>query len=223
MSLIPADILVHLSNVLLLVAYSVRDILWLRWFAVAAALINIPYFLLQSSILWPPVGWAVVFIVINLAQIGRIYWERRSVVMSAQETALYDLGFRVLNPRDFISFTMIGEWRDGAVGDKLMTAGERVTSIYVPISGAVQVRLRGRELGTVKPGQSIGTGTALLGEPSPVDAVVVEPARYMCWPLSDIRAFLDRKPDLRVALTQLTNQELARKMHLAVAQDGVVG
>ena len=114
MSLIPADVLVHLSNVLLLVAYSVRDILWLRWFAVAAALINIPYFLLQSSILWPPVGWAVVFTVINLYQIGRIYWERRPVVMSAQETALYDLGFQVLNPRDFISFTMIGEWRDGA-------------------------------------------------------------------------------------------------------------
>jgi CRP-like cAMP-binding protein len=77
-------------------------------------------------------------------------------------------------------------------------------------------------VGTVKPGQSIGTGAALLGESSPVDAVVIEPARYMCWPLSDIRAFLDRKPDLRVALTQLTNQELARKIHL-VAQDGGVG
>jgi CRP-like cAMP-binding protein len=79
----------------------------------------------------------------------------------------------------------------------------------------VQVRLRGRELGTLQPGQSIGTGSALLGEPSPVDAVVVEPARYMCWPLSDIRAFLDRKPDLRVALTRLTNQELARKLQQA--------
>jgi hypothetical protein len=33
----PTDYLVHLSNVLMLVAYSVRDILWLRWFAVAAA------------------------------------------------------------------------------------------------------------------------------------------------------------------------------------------
>ena len=31
----PTDYLVHFSNVLMLVAYSVRDILWLRWFAVA--------------------------------------------------------------------------------------------------------------------------------------------------------------------------------------------
>ena len=39
-----AEYLVHFSNILMLVAYSVRDILWLRWFAVAAALTNIPYF-----------------------------------------------------------------------------------------------------------------------------------------------------------------------------------
>src|SRR5262245_30747433 len=52
-----AEYLVHFSNVLMLVSYSVRDILWLRWFAVAAALTNIPYFLLQRDVLWPgPLG-----------------------------------------------------------------------------------------------------------------------------------------------------------------------
>ena len=54
-----ADYLVHLSNIMLLVSYSVRDILWLRWFAVGAALINIPYFLLQGTVLWPPVSGQV--------------------------------------------------------------------------------------------------------------------------------------------------------------------
>ena len=44
MSMHVAEYLVHFSNILMLVAYSVRDILWLRWFAVAAALTNIPYF-----------------------------------------------------------------------------------------------------------------------------------------------------------------------------------
>jgi Popeye protein conserved region len=102
-TLSPADYLVHLSNVLLLVAYSVRDMLWLRWFAVAAAVINIPYYLVQADILWPPVFWAVVFTVINLFQIARIYWERRPVVLSADEQKLYDMGFRELRPREFVS------------------------------------------------------------------------------------------------------------------------
>ena len=33
------DYLVHFANILLLVAYSLEDILWLGWFAVAAAAI----------------------------------------------------------------------------------------------------------------------------------------------------------------------------------------
>ena len=78
----PTDYLVHFSNILLLVAYSVRDMLWLRWFAVAAALTNIPYFLVQDYVLWPPVLWASVFTAINLYQIARIYRERRPVVLA---------------------------------------------------------------------------------------------------------------------------------------------
>ena len=73
MNIQPIDYLVHFSNILLLVSYSVRDMLWLRWFAVAAALTNIPYFLLQPNRLWPPVMWALIFTVINLYQILRIY------------------------------------------------------------------------------------------------------------------------------------------------------
>jgi hypothetical protein len=40
-----ADYLVHVSNFLMLISYSVRDILWLRWFAVGAAFIVMPYYL----------------------------------------------------------------------------------------------------------------------------------------------------------------------------------
>ena len=81
--------LVHFSNVLMLVSYSVRDILWLRWFAVAAALTNIPYFLAQPETLWPPVVWALVFTTINLYQITRIYLERRSPKTSRSSTTWY--------------------------------------------------------------------------------------------------------------------------------------
>jgi hypothetical protein len=41
---------IHAANVLLLVAYSVRDILWLRLFAVAAALILLPYFEVSAAL-----------------------------------------------------------------------------------------------------------------------------------------------------------------------------
>jgi len=209
---VPTDLLVHVSNILMLVAYSVRDILWLRWFAVAAALTNIPYFLFRPERLWPPIVWGLVFTAINLVQIVRIYLERRPVTLSDDEQTLYDLGFRSLRPREFVSLMLAGEWKNAAVGDTVLTEGKPVSSICIPISGTVHVRKRGEDLADLGPGRIIGTALALTGEPSPVDATFTKPARYMCWPLHELRSFLDRRPDLRVTLQGLVNHDLARKL-----------
>lgn len=212
-----ADYLVHFSNILLLVAYSVRDILWLRWFAVAAAVTNIPYFLVQVDILWPPVLWASVFTAINLFQIARIYMERRPVVLSADERKLYDLAFRALRPREFVSLMLAGEWRDAAAGQKLLTEGQAAAEICIPIAGSVEVRRHGQPVGTLAPGQLIGTGVVLTGNPSPVDAAFNAPARYFAWPLNTLRSFLDKRPDLRTTLLQLANRDLAAKLERVMA------
>ena len=204
--------LVHFSNVLMLVSYSVRDILWLRWFAVAAALTNIPYFLVQPQTLWPPVVWALVFTTINLYQITRIYLERRPVALSEDEQKLYDMAFRSLRPREFVSLALVGEWKTAAAGDRVLTEGEPVSSVCIAISGTLQVRKQSRDLVTLQPGQMIVTALALTGAPSPVDATFTGTARYMSWPLQSIRTFLDRRPDLRVTLQGLVNRELAGKL-----------
>ena len=214
----PLDYLVHFSNILLLVAYSVRDILWLRWFAVAAALTNIPYFLLQGTVLWPPVLWALVFTAINLYQIARIYLERRPVVLSQDEQKLYDLGFRSLRPREFVSLSLVGEWKSGEAGEKVMTEGEPVSCLSIPITGSADVHRRGERIGALTPGHIIGTALALTGEPSPVEVIFTEPARYMRWSLPSLRRFMDSRPDLRVALQGLVNRDLAEKLNLVMKE-----
>jgi hypothetical protein len=212
MNIQAADYLVHFSNVLLLVAYSVRDILWLRWFAVAAALTNIPYFLVQGTVLWPPVLWALVFTAINLYQITRIYLERRPVVLSDDEQKLYDLGFRSLRPREFVSLSLVGEWTSAEPGTRIVTEGEPAAQVCVAIRGSADVYRRGERIGRLSPGHIIGTALALTGDPSPVGITFAEPARYMRWSLPSLRRFMDKRPDLRVALQSLVNRDLAGKL-----------
>ena len=212
--------LVHFSNVLMLVAYSVRDILWLRWFAVAAALTNIPYFLLQPTTLWPPVMWALVFTTINIYQIVRIYLERRPVTLSEEEQRLYEMAFTSLRPREFVSLALIGEWKTATAGDRVLTQGSTVSSICIAISGAVRVQREGAEVGQIEPGHLIGTTLALTGDPSPVDGTFTGRARYICWPLASIRSFLDRRPELRVTLQGLVNRDLAGKLAQVVSRSG---
>jgi Popeye protein conserved region len=212
MNIQPADYLVHLSNLLLLVSYSVRDILWLRWFAVVAALTVIPYYLAQPDVLWPPILWGTVFMAVNLFQIGRIYLERRPVVLSADEQKLYDMGFRALRPREFVSLVLAGEWRDASPGENVVEEGKAVEAVSIAISGDVEVRRRGVTIGKLTAGKLIGTALALMGEPSPIEATFATPAHYIRWPLANLRAFADRRPELRLALQRFVNEDLARKV-----------
>jgi CRP-like cAMP-binding protein len=87
-----------------------------------------------------------------------------------------------------------------------------VSSISIPISGTVRVQQHGRDLGVIEPGHLIGTGLALTGDPSPVEATFTRSARYLSWPLQSLRSFMDRRPDLRVALQGLANRDLALKL-----------
>ena len=211
-----ADYLVHLSNILLLISYSVRDILWLRWFAVAAAFIVMPYYLSQPTILWPPVAWGGVFAAINLLQIALIYWERRPVQLNAEEQALYDMAFQSIRPRDFVSLLMAGEWKDAEPGERLLTTGKQTDAIYVAISGTLEVRQADTVIGRLMPGQTVGLALAFTQDPSPVDAAFLTAGRYMKWPIADLRGFLDKKPDIRAALQRDVNTELAKRVHDAV-------
>ena len=212
------DLLVHFSNVLLLLAYSVRDMLWLRWFAVAAALTNIPYFLLQRHILWPPILWGAVCTAINLYQIVHRYMERRPVRLSEEEEKLYHMAFESLRPREFVSLLLAGEWKTAAAGDIILNQGEPVSSICVLLSGSLQIQKDGKDLILLKPGYLIGTGLALSGEPAPVAATFRETARYFAWPLTSLRVFLEKRPELRSALQSLLNRDLVTKLEQLLLQ-----
>ena len=98
-----------------------------------------------------------------------------------------------------------------------MAEGEPVTAVAIPISGSLEVRWEGRRVGALGPGNLVGTALALTGEPSQIEARFVEAARYIRWPLHHLRAFADRRPELRLALQRFVNRDLARKVEGLVA------
>src|SRR5438046_9379896 len=122
---------IHAANVLLVVAYSVRDILWLRLFAVAASLISIPYFVLQPTMLWAPLSWSVVFAAINSLQSWRLFIERRPVKLTPEEEGIRGLVFGDLTPRKVLQVLSIGSWTTLEVGERLIESGNLPDAIFL--------------------------------------------------------------------------------------------
>jgi hypothetical protein len=201
----------HAANVLLLVAYSVRDILWLRLFAVTASLISIPYFLLQPAPLWVPIGWSSVFAAINLLQSWRLFIERRPVKLTSEEEQARRLFFGDLPPRKVLQVLSIGSWTTAELGEQLLERGKCPTVASLIVRGRVRVTKDGALLGNLVEGDIVGSALLLTGTSADVDAVVEEPSRVLRWDVETLERYLVANPEVRIVLQRHLARDLARK------------
>jgi CRP-like cAMP-binding protein len=216
MTKLSPDYFIHAANILLLVAYSVRDILWLRVFAVAASLVSIPYFLLQPTTLWAPLAWTVGFAGINLVQSWRLFMERQPVKLTAEEEEVRRLVFKDLPPRKVLQVLSIGSWVTAQPGERMMESGTVPAAVSLIVRGKVRVTRDENVLGVLGAGQLVGSALILSGLQAEVDAVVENPVRAMSWQVGTLERYLNANPDTRTAMQRHLARDLAMKVeHLA--------
>jgi hypothetical protein len=203
---------IHAANILLLVAYTVRDILWLRLFAVASSLIAIPYFLFQPTPLWAPFAWSVLFTAINAYKAWRLFLERRPVKLTAEEDEVRRLAFSDLPPRDVLRVLSIGSWITAVPGERLIERGKSVQSISLVVRGKVRVTKEEGVLGELGAGELVGSALLLSGLTPEVDAVTVEPTRTFRWDVGTLQRYLDAHPETRIVLQRHLAHDLTGKL-----------
>src|ERR1700721_2316839 len=94
--------LINFSNIVFLVAFSVRDVLWLRILAIVGEGLTLPYYYFQNEKLWPPIFWGAAFMMVNAVRVVAMALERRPVVLSDKEEQLYHVAFNSLDKREFL-------------------------------------------------------------------------------------------------------------------------
>ena len=70
------ETLIYAANILYLLSYLVRDILYLRLLTVIAACCLVTYFYNQAEPLMTVIYWNLFFVTLNVLQLTRIIWER---------------------------------------------------------------------------------------------------------------------------------------------------
>jgi hypothetical protein len=185
----------------------------LRTLAVASQAFAIPYFMLQPTPLWTPVGWTALFMAINLYHITRILLERRPVRFSPDEQRLYDLTFRNIEPREFLKLLKVGKWETARQGERIFGEGDLITEIVVPITGSVSASRGRKEITTLAQGELIGAGIALTSQSSQFEARFAEDSRYVCWSKPDLDRFFERNPGLSRKFNDVVNRYLVAQIN----------
>lgn len=212
------DVLVNVANVVYLVSYSVRDILWLRIMTVLGALLLLPYYYLQASPLWAPIGWDVVFMAINIFWITKLLLERRPVQFTDEEKRLYEGAFRHLSERDALKLFRLGTWTAVPVGAALLTQGRHVDAVALIADGEVAVDLDGRQVDTLGEGRILGATAFLMRGTdfkAPVTVTAAETTRVVTWPTAVLEAAFARDADVEVAFEICLGAELSRFLQTA--------
>ena len=215
------DALVSVANVVYLISYSVRDILWLRILTVVGATLLMPYYYFQIVPLWAPISWNVVFVAINIYWIVRLMLDRRPVPFSDDERRLYRLAFRNMNERDAFKLFRMGTWSSQPAGTTLLTQGQPVNALSLIVDGQVSVEMNGTQVDTLGEGRFLG-GIALLNRDThfttPVTVKTKNPIRTIIWQFADLDTQFAKDTELHIAVEASLGLEISRFLQTARAQ-----
>lgn len=217
------DGLVNLSNIVFLVAFSVRDVLKLRILSFFGEAAILPYYYFQHETLWAPLLWSLAFMAVNGIRIVATALERRPVVLSEKEDQLYRIAFTSIEKKEFLALANLARWVDCAPGDVILEKGQPISDVIVLISGEVEAIFASGTRMAFRPGQLIGDASVYSGLSSPVDVVVRSCGTVVKWDWQRLLELAASRPALRAKLLMLVSTDLAAKLReISIAGESVV-
>ncbi len=204
------DIFVSVAYALYVLAPAIRDELWLR----ATLLANSIAFAIWG--LWiettPVVVANMLFSLVSLRQLHRVWSERRPVRLSPDAEQVHQTLFARMGRREFADL-----WDDGSeVVDPgpLTTIGEPLDAFFVVVEGDAEVELvAGQQLRRPAP-TLIGEITTLSGRTTAAAtaSVAVPQGRVWRWTRNDLDDLFADRPEVEAQMLRGLSEVLAARM-----------
>ena len=101
-----------------MLAYLLKDILWLRLLTILSCLATITFaYLVTGGPYWTVISWSLLFTAINTVQIAIIIRERAGVDFTEVEKELHETLFKNFAPFEFMKLMRIGKWLEAKKGE----------------------------------------------------------------------------------------------------------
>jgi hypothetical protein len=203
----------HLASILTMVAYLLKDILWLRLLTILSCFAGIAFnYFVPSEPLWSVIYWNLLFAVINLVQVAILIKERAGVHFTEEEKELHDTLFKNFAPFEFMKLMRIGQWMEAKQGDVLAVEEQPINAVMLIYNGLVRVESHGQEVAQLRDGNFIGEVSFITGGGASATVRALEPTRYITWPKTAVTKLLNRNPSMRMAMQSVLSTDLSKKL-----------
>ncbi len=203
----------HLAAVLTMVAYLLKDILWLRLLTILACFAGIVFdYFVPATPFWSIIYWNLLFATINIVQIAIIIRERTGIHFTEEEKELHDTLFKNFAPFEFMKLMRIAKWLEAKQGEVLAVEKETLTAVMLIYNGLVSVESNGKEVVRLRDGNFIGEVSFITGGTASATVRALRPTRYITWPKAEVTKLLNRNPSMRLAMQSMLSTDLSKKL-----------
>jgi hypothetical protein len=203
----------NLCYLLLAISYLVTNLFWLRVLAVGAlGLEGVYFYFACEQPLWVGIGWAIVFVVINVVQLLIMTRERLSVRMSDRERLLHRGLFAELTPVQFHRLLKIGEWREVEAGTLLAVHGNPVPELLFIASGMAEVNVASEVIAHLQAGSFVGEMTFLSGGNATASVSAAGPMLLFAIGKRELDRLLTQDRGIETAMLRVIGRDLTMKL-----------
>ena len=211
----PENLVGHIAYVLLIVSMMMRNMNWLRFFAIMAGSISaIYYFTLDDKV---SMFWESMFTLVNLGQFLLLQIENRRGRFSEDEAMFIKSCLAGIERAHARRLVKLGAWTEVQEGVTLIFEDTCPDQLKFIVTGGARIERQGRVIGQVGSGDFLGEMSYLTGKMASASVITDQPTRYLAFERRTLRAHLEKSPEVRYALEAGFNRNLVDK--LAKAND----
>ncbi|OGI12037.1 MAG: hypothetical protein A2Y40_07890 [Candidatus Margulisbacteria bacterium GWF2_35_9] len=206
-------ILLNIGYLLMFIALTVKDILFLRCMLTSAQFIMIGYSILIGNYI--VTFWNSVFVILNIYKVIGIIKDRKPIKMEEDILAVYQAHFPIMTRKEFLYFWKLGDKQEPKNGKAIITRGEKLNNLMFITGGKASVRKNFKEVAILNRGNFVAEMSLLTGEAASATVVAQEDLQYMQWTHSLVKKMEMEMPEIWNKILATIGKDLVEKVKMA--------
>lgn len=206
----PKNLVGHVAYVLLIVSMMMRNMRWLRIFAIGAGSISAVYYWAQGD--YVSVFWESLFTLVNICQLVIIAIENWRGKFSKDEQYFIQTCLPDLERAQARRFVQLGAWTQVSEGAVLITEDTCPQRLKFVVGGEANISRDGKHLGKIGRGDFLGEMSYLTGKVASASVTADTSMSYLAFERKLLKEHLTKNPEVRFALESSFNRNLVGKL-----------
>ena len=206
----PENFIGHFAYVLLILSMMMRNMNWLRFFAIMAGSISaVFYFTIRDFV---SMFWESMFTLVNIAQFALLQIENRRGRFTSDEETFITACLADVERAYARRLVKLGAWVEVQENITLFTENTCPDQLVFLVQGEADVTRNGKQIGTVRQGDFLGEMSYLTGQKATATVVTTMPTRFLAFDRDILKSHLDKNSEVRYAIEASFNRNLVSKL-----------